>query len=92
MKTRSQEKLESAEMEENENIRNQNLGDTGKTIFIGKFRVVRIFIKTEERSQINNLIFLKIGKGQTKPKVRRKIKRKEINEIEKQYRKKIFIL
>ena len=75
MKKRSQGKLESAQTEENENIRYQNLGDTVGTILIGKFRVVRIFIKKEERSPINNLIPLKLGEGQTKPKVRRNKKK-----------------
>ena len=60
----------------NENIRYQNLGDTVKTILIGIFRVVRIFINKEERSQMNNLISLKLGKGQTKPRVRRRNKKK----------------
>ena len=79
-------------MEENENIRYQNLGDTVKTILIGRFRVVRIFINKEERSQINNLISLKLGKGQTKPRVRRRNKKKgnkgnreQKNNIEKKF-------
>ena len=85
---KSQEKLGNTDMNDNENIRYQNLWDAVKAVPIGKFRVVSIFIK-KDRSQINNLTshLNELEKEeQTKPKVSRRkeiIKiRAEINEIE----------
>ena len=42
-------------MKENENITTQNLWDTIKTMLRGKFIAIQAYLKTQEKSQINNL-------------------------------------
>jgi hypothetical protein len=75
------------EVNENENMSYQNLGDTAKVVRRGKFIAMSAYIKRSERSQINDLmIHLKpLQKPeQANPKRSRKeiIKiRAEINEI-----------
>jgi hypothetical protein len=77
------------EVNENENTTYQNLWDIGKAVLRGKFIVMNAYIKTTERSQINDLIpQLKLLEKheQANPKISRRkeiIKiRAEINEIE----------
>jgi predicted kinase len=73
----------------NENTTYQNLWDRAKAVLKGKFIATSTYIKSTERSQINNLMlglkFLEIQK-QAKPKTskrRERIKiRTEVNEIE----------
>ena len=46
-----------SDINENENITFQNLWDSAKTVLIGKFIVIQAFLKKQEISQINNLIY-----------------------------------
>ena len=43
------------EASENENTMTQNLWDTIKTMLRGKFIAIQAYLKTQEKSQINNL-------------------------------------
>jgi hypothetical protein len=54
----------------------QNLWDTAKAILTGKFIAMRVYIKTTERSQINNtMLHLKLleKQEQAEPTSRREI-------------------
>ena len=42
-------------MNENKNITHQNLWDAAKSLLRGNFLAVYVYIRIEERSQINNL-------------------------------------
>ena len=69
------------ETNENENTTIQNLQDATKAILRGKFMVIQIYLRKQEKSQMNNLtLYLKQleKEEQTKPKVSR---RKEIIKI-----------
>jgi hypothetical protein len=77
------------EVNENENMTNKYLWDTGKAVLRGKFIVMSEYIKRSERSQINDLILqLKLLKNQEQanPKISRRREimkiRAEINKIE----------
>jgi hypothetical protein len=76
------------EVNENENTTYQNLCDTGKVVLRGKLIAMTAYIRSIERSQINDLVLhLKLlKKQQANPKTSRRreiIKiRVEINEIE----------
>jgi hypothetical protein len=76
------------EVNENEYLTYWKLWDTAKAVLRGKFRVMNVYIKRTERSQINDLmIHLKILKQeQANPKTSRRreiIKtRAKVNEIE----------
>ena len=43
------------ETNDNEDTTSQNLWDTAKAVFRGKFIVMQAFLKKEERSQIDNI-------------------------------------
>ena len=43
------------EMNENENTTTQNLWDTVKAVLRGRFIALQVYIKKQEKSQINNL-------------------------------------
>ena len=43
------------EMNENENTTTQNLWDTVKAVLRGKFITIQVYLKKQEKSQINNL-------------------------------------
>ena len=43
------------EMNENENTTTQNLWDTIKAVLRGKFIAIQVYLKKQEKSQINNL-------------------------------------
>ena len=43
------------EMNENENTTTQNLWDTVKAVLRGRFIAIQAYLKTQEKSQINNL-------------------------------------
>ena len=69
------------ETNDNENTATQNLWDAAKAVLRGKFIAIQSYLKTQEKSQINNLnLQLKEleKEEQTKPKVS---KRKEIINI-----------
>ena len=69
------------ETNRNENTIIQNLCNAAKAVLRGKFRVIRAYLRKQEKSQINNLnLHLKEleKEKQTKPKVSR---RKEITKI-----------
>ena len=69
------------ETNDNENTMIQNLWDAAKAVLRGKFIAIQVYLKKQEKSQINNLtLHLKeIEKEEeTKPKVSR---RKEIIKI-----------
>ena len=77
------------ETSENENTMPQNLWDAAKAVLRGKFIAIQSYLKTQETSQINNLIlYLKqLEKEEQKnPKVSRRKEiiniRSEINEKE----------
>ena len=42
-------------MNENENTTTQNLWDTVKAVLRGKFIAIQVYLKKQEKSQINNL-------------------------------------
>ena len=42
-------------MNENENTTTQNLRDTIKAVLTGKFTAIQVYLKKQEKSQINNL-------------------------------------
>ena len=42
-------------MNENENTTTQNLRDTIKAVLTGKFIAIQVYLKKQEKSQINNL-------------------------------------
>ena len=42
-------------MNENENTTTQNLWDTVKAVLRGRFIVIQVYLKKQEKSQINNL-------------------------------------
>ena len=44
------------EMNENENTTTQNLWDTVKAVLRGRFIAIQVYLKKQEKSQINNLI------------------------------------
>ena len=76
------------EANENDNTTAQNLWDTGKAVIRGKYIVIQVFLKKEERSQIHNLtLYLKEleKEQQIKPQSSRRQKiikvRAEINAI-----------
>ena len=76
------------ETSENENTMPQNLWDAAKAVLRGKFIAIQSYLKTQETSQINNLIlYLKqLEKEEQKnPKVSR---RKEIIKIRSEINKK----
>ena len=72
----------------------QNLWQAAKEVLRGNFIGIQVYLKKEEKSQINNLNYqLKESeKEQTKPKVSRRKERikikEEINKLEIQKRKK----
>jgi hypothetical protein len=77
------------EVNENENMTYRNLWDTAKAVLRGNFIAMSAYIKTNERSQINDtMLHLKLleKQKQENPKTNRRreiIKiRAEINEIE----------
>ena len=41
---------------ENENTTTQNLWDSVKAVLRGRFRAIQVYLKKQERNQINNLI------------------------------------
>ena len=43
------------ETDENENTNTQNLWDTIKAVLRGKFIAIQVYLKKQEKSQINNL-------------------------------------
>ena len=43
------------EMNENENTRTQNLWDSVKAVLRGRFIAIQVYLKKQEKSQINNL-------------------------------------
>ena len=43
------------EMNENENTTTQNLWDTVKAVLRGRFIAIQVYLKKQEKSQINNL-------------------------------------
>ena len=43
-------------MNENENTTTQNLWDSVKVVLRGRFRAIQVYLKKQERNQINNLI------------------------------------
>ena len=45
----------SIQMNENENTTTQNLRDTIKAVLTGKFTAIQVYLKKQEKSQINNL-------------------------------------
>ena len=45
----------SIQMNENENTTTQNLRDTIKAVLTGKFIAIQVYLKKQEKSQINNL-------------------------------------
>ena len=68
-------------MNENENTTTQNLWDTVKAVLRGRFIAIQAYLKTEEKSQINNLtLHLKqlVKEEMKDPRVNR---RKEILKI-----------
>jgi hypothetical protein len=77
------------EVNENENKTYQNLWDTEKPVLRGKFIAMSAYIKSTERSQINDLILhLKLLEKQEQAKLKTSRRREiikiraEINEIE----------
>ena len=75
------------EKNENENTVVQNLWDTAKAILRGKFRAMQVYLRKQEKFQINNLtLHLKEleKEEQTKPKTirRKEMIRAEINDTE----------
>jgi hypothetical protein len=75
------------QVNENENMTYQNLGDTAKAVLRKKFLALSAYIKRTERSQINDLMLhLKLlEKQEAKPKTNKRreiIIRAKINEIE----------
>ena len=78
------------EINENENTMIQNLWETAKAVLRGKFIVIKLYFRKQEKSQINNLT-LHLNQlekeEETKPQISRRNKiikiRAEINEIEK---------
>ena len=44
------------EMNENENTTTQNLWETVKAVLRGRFIAIQVYLKKQEKSQINNLI------------------------------------
>ena len=77
------------EVNENENTTTPNLWDSVKTVLMGRFRAIEVYLKKQERNQINNLtLHLKqLEKEEMKnPRVSRRKKiikiRAEINEKE----------
>ena len=78
------------EINENENTMIQNLCETAKAVLRGKFIVIKLYFRKQEKSQINNLT-LHLNQlekeEETKPQISRRNKiikiRAEINEIEK---------
>ena len=74
------------EINSNENTTIQNLWDIAKGVLRGKFIMMQAFLKTQEKSQINNETYhlKELEKEQTKPKVRRK---KEIIKIREEINK-----
>jgi hypothetical protein len=63
------------ELNENENTTYQNLYDTAKSVLRGKFIHMNAYIKSIERSQINDqMLYLKLleNKEQAKPKTNRR--------------------
>ena len=62
-------------MNENENTTTQNLWDTVKAVLRGRFIAIQVYLKKQEKSQINNLtLYLKqLEKEEMKsPRVSRK--------------------
>ena len=75
------------ETNENENTMVQNLWDTVKTVVRGKYIPIHVYLKKQEKSQINNLTLYpqelekeQLIKSQTRRKEKIKV-REEINEI-----------
>ena len=65
-----------------------NLWDAAKTVLRGKFIAVQLYLRKQEKFQINNLKLQlrQLEKAQTKPKVSRRTEiiqiRAEVNEID----------
>ena len=62
------------ETNDNENTMIQNLWDPAKAVLRGKFMAIQVYLKKQEKSQINNLtLYLKEleKEEETKPKVSR---------------------
>jgi hypothetical protein len=75
------EKIKSfLEVNENENMTYQNLGDTAKAVLRGKFMAMNAYIKRTERSQINNLI-LQLKLLEKQEQANPKTSRREITKI-----------
>ena len=81
------------ETNDNENTTTQNLWDAAKVVLRRKFTAIQLYLKKQEKSQINNLSLhlkqlekeeQKINKKKTKPKVNR---RKEITNIREEIHK-----
>ena len=63
------------ETNDNENTTIQNLWDAAKAVLRGKFTAIQVYLKKQEKSQINNItLHLKEleKEKQTKPKVSRR--------------------
>ena len=71
---------------DNENTTPQNLWDATKVVLRGKFIAIQVFLKKEEKPQINNVTYHlnELIKEQTKSKVSR---RKEIIKIREEINK-----
>ena len=54
---KSTRKLKNLETNDNENTTTQNLWDTTKAVLRGKFPAIWAFLKKEEKSQIDNVIY-----------------------------------
>ena len=59
---------------DNEDTTNQNLRDDAKAVLRGKFIAIQVFLKKEEKPQINNVTYHlnELIKEQTKSKVSRR--------------------
>ena len=68
-------------MNESENTATQNLWDTGKAVLRGRFIAIQAYLKTQEKSQINNLTLHLKQLEKEEIKNPRVIRRKEILKI-----------